>query len=76
MEHICVNARFYFWDGKKGYTVEFAYALMTWYVFENKKEDETLFSKKIDPNKSNTPTRTEAEYILDEYLKKIKTLTV
>lgn len=70
MEHQCVDVRFYFWDNKKGYTVEFCYGIMSWYVFEDRKDRDALFSKKIDPKKSKTPTRDLAADILEEYLNK------
>lgn len=73
MEYQCVKARFYFWDMKKGYTVEYTYGVSTWYVFEDEKDRGALWWKKIDPKKSKTPNRIEAMNILSEYL---ETLTV
>lgn len=68
MEYICVQARFLFFNGQKRYTVEFVYALMAWFVFNNEETGNCVFSKKIDPKKSKTPTRDLAQDVLHEYL--------
>jgi hypothetical protein len=68
MDFVCVNARFKFWDGKLTYTVEYAYGINSWFVFEGQKESDCMFSKKINPAKSKSPNRSEAEDILIEYL--------
>lgn len=68
MEYQCVDSRFYFWDGKTGYTVEFSYD--TWYVFEDRKNSDALFSKKVPAKKYKLPQKFLAEDILYEYLNK------
>ena len=68
MKFECVSARFHFFNGQKTYTVEYAYALKRWYVFEDKKETDAVYSKQINPASHKSPNRTEAEIILDEYL--------
>lgn len=68
MEHECVTARFLFFNGKERYTIEFAYCLLTWYVFENENTSGALWSKKIDPSFNKSPNRDNAGDILDEYL--------
>lgn len=67
----CVDARFKFYNGKKFMTVEFAYGNSTWYVFDGEDESRTVHIKKIDPAKSKSPNRSEAEKILEEYLETI-----
>lgn len=73
MNYSCVSARFEFFNGKKTYTVEYAYGLSTWYVFEDHKDTDALWCKKINPLKCKSPNRSEAEAILEQYL---ETLTV
>lgn len=68
MKHVCVDARFGFWNGKTKYTVEYGYGGATWYVFSDEERSGALWSKMINPAKSKTPNRTEAENILNEYL--------
>lgn len=68
MEYQCVDARFNFWNGLKQYTLQYSYALMTWYVFEGDKKQGALWSKKMTPKKSKMTVREEAEEILYEYL--------
>ncbi len=71
MEYVCTKSRFIFFNGQKNMTLEFVYGLMTWYVFDGLETSNSLWSKKIDPRKSKTPTRDEAEFILNEYLETI-----
>lgn len=69
MLHQCVDARFYFWDGKTAYTVEFCYSLYTWYIFDGRNQTDSLFKKRISViSKSKSPNRDLAEDILNEYL--------
>lgn len=68
MNYQCVSARFYFFNGNKGYTVEYAYGITSWYIFEEDKRTDALWWKKINPAKSKTPNRGIAEDILNEYL--------
>lgn len=67
MDYSCVSARFEFFNGKKTYTVEYTYGIATWFVFEDTKDRDALYSKKINPAKSKSPRRSEAESILEEY---------
>jgi len=71
MNYQCVSARFLFFNGKNRYTVHYAYGIQTWYVFEDDKESDALYNKKIQPLKSKSPNRDEAETILFEYLETI-----
>jgi len=71
-QYVCVDARFYIWDGKTGYTVEFGYAAMTWYIFREHETSNCVFQKQVDPKKPKTPTRDVAMDILEEYLESIK----
>lgn len=73
MEHVCVDARFGFWDGKTKYTVEYSYGIATWFVFKDNETGGCLWFKKINPAKSKTPNRDRAAEILEEYLEKEKT---
>jgi hypothetical protein len=66
----CVNARFYFWNGQQGYTVDFEYGLMKWYVFRDHEQFNAIYTKKVK-GKSKTTIREEAESILEEYLESI-----
>lgn len=68
MEYQCVCARFLFYNGRDRYTVEYTYGLSTWYVFEDEKSTDALFSVEINPAKLKTPNRTEAENILNEFI--------
>lgn len=72
MEYVCVDARFFIWNGKRGYTVEFCYGISTWFVFENRNDVGAVFNKKIVPGRSKTPTRDLAEDILQEYFDSLK----
>lgn len=72
MEYVCVDARFYIWNGKTGFTVEFGYGVMTWYIFREHETTNCLFQKKIDPKKSKTPTRDLAMDVLEEYFETVK----
>jgi hypothetical protein len=68
MEYQCVEARFLFFNGQKRYTVEFCYGLMEWFIFNDNERSGAIFTKRVDPKKSKTPTRDLAEEILYEYL--------
>ncbi len=68
MEYVCTQSRFRFWDGKTVYTVEYAYGIHVYYVFNNDETTNAIFSKKQDPRKSKTPTRDLAQEVLYEYL--------
>lgn len=65
---VCVNARFKFFNGKDVLTVEYAYGVQKWYIFNNEESTNAIFNKSIVPKLSRTPNRYEAEAILDEYL--------
>ena len=45
MNYVCTDARFFFWDGKNMYTVEYAYALKKWFVFDNRSQSDALYQK-------------------------------
>jgi len=68
---LSVSARFYFWDGKTGYTVEFSYGIPMWFIFEGKKDSDAVWAKKIIAKKIKSPDRMEAWGILNEYFKTI-----
>lgn len=68
MNYQCVSARFLFFDGQKKYTVEFAYALSTWYIFNEEDTTDSLWWKKVVPSNHKSPNRINAEEILDDYL--------
>ena len=72
MEYVCVDARFYFWDGKNGFTVMFSYGLMTWYVFKEHETTGAVYQKKVDPKNTKSPNRMFAEYVLNDYLETLK----
>lgn len=69
MNFVCVGIRFLFFDGKNRYTVEYAYGLSKWYVFEEQKRTDALFIKDRTHPKSKSPNRDLAEEVLYEYLK-------
>lgn len=68
MQYQCVHARFLFFNGFKRYTVEYAYGLTGWFIFEDEKTTDAVYTQKINPALSKTPTRDEAELILENYL--------
>lgn len=67
MYYECVDARFLFFNGKDRYTVEYAYALSTWFVFKDEMRTDALW-KKINPESPRIIHRWKAESILEEYL--------
>lgn len=71
MEYVCVDARFYIWNGKTGYTVEFGYGVMTWFIFKEHETSGAIFQKRVDPKKAKTPTRDEAMNVLEEYFDEV-----
>lgn len=71
MEYVCTDARFKFFNGKKIYTVHFAYGVSTWYVFEDEKDSDALWWKKIKPSEHRSPNHSNAEDILEEYLETV-----
>lgn len=68
MNYECVQVRFLFFNGQARYTVEYAYAISAWYVFQDEKHSDSLWSKKINPSNHKSPNRINAEAILMEYL--------
>lgn len=68
MNYVCVDVRFLFHNGIKQYTVEYAYGLSKWYVFEEEKRTDALFVKPRAHHKSKSPNRDLAEEVLYEYL--------
>lgn len=68
MAYECVSARFLFFNGQKQYTVEYTYGISTWFIFEDEKNRDALWSYKINPSNHKSPNRIEAETILEKYL--------
>lgn len=68
MEYVCVDVRFYFWNGNNGYTVEYGYACADWWVFKDHETSNALWKKEVNPKKIKSPNRDSAEAILEEYL--------
>lgn len=68
MDYVSVKARFLFFNGQTRYTVEFAYGLMCWYIFNEEETTGAVYQKKINPKKTHSPTRNAASDILEEYL--------
>lgn len=76
MEFISVSARFLFFNGVKRYTVEYAYGLSCWYIF-NEEEASNFVYKKIERLRVREINMDRAEDILFEFLEhesKIKDL--
>lgn len=69
MQHVCVDSRFKFWDGKTQYTVEYTTGLHMWFVFRDEMTEDCLWSKKCRVAATKTPNRLHAAEVLEEYLK-------
>lgn len=69
MQHVCVDSRFMFWDGKTQYTVEYSTSQHEWSVFKNDETRNRLWSKKCKAAATKTPNRHHAAEVLEEYLK-------
>jgi len=73
MEFAIVDIRFYLFNGKKGYTVEYCPSLRKWYVFNDKESGGCLFQHELKkPPKSTDITINAAYVILEHYLETIK----
>ena len=70
MSYECVSARFLFFNGANRYTIEYAYALNSWYVFKDEMKSDALWQKRINPSHHKSPNRINAELILMEYLER------
>jgi hypothetical protein len=68
MEYVCVNVRFYIWNGKQKYTVHYATALNKWYVFDGVSDSGALYSKDCKTHSDSKTTIDNATDVLLEYL--------
>lgn len=67
-EYVCVDARFYFFDGKNRYTVEYAFGLNKWFVFNDRLQTDAIYIKEDFRSKLNNINIESAEQILMQYL--------
>lgn len=44
-EYFKVDARFYFWDGKQGYTVHYQSGISKWFIFNEREEGNCVYQK-------------------------------
>ena len=68
MNFVCVDARFYIWDGKTEYTVEYGYESGDWYIFKEHEKTNALFHKRGNLKKKVNVDRYSAEEVLYDYL--------
>ena len=68
MKYVSVSARFKFFNGQKGYTVEYAYGLAKWYVFNEEENSNAVYAKEDKKIKLKNINNDSAEDILFEYL--------
>jgi hypothetical protein len=74
MAYFSVSARFKFWDGHKGYTVEYSYGVARWYLFNNEETDNAIYHKEDKKIKFKNINSDSAGNFLIEYLGRIKNI--
>lgn len=70
-EFVCPNVRFLFFNGKKRYTVHYATALRTWYVFDEDTEEDCLAKFELPNKKRAMCNQHEASHYLEKYFASI-----
>jgi len=68
-----VSARFFFFNGKTGFTVEYCYGLSKWFIFNEHETQNCIhikFDKRLRPSKVNCDTASSVLYQYIESLKK------
>lgn len=70
MRYASVSARFKFFNGKNGYTVEYTYGIRKWYIFNDDEDTNAIYSKVDKTIKNKNINNDSAEDILYEFLNK------
>lgn len=65
---LAVSARFLFFNGAQRYTIEYAYGLAKWYVFNDDETSGAVFIKEGKEKKYRQVNTDAAENVLYEYL--------
>lgn len=71
MNYLCSSARFKFWNGKNEYTVEYAYGIAMWFVFNTNETNNCLYKKSDNKCNLEDINYWKAYNVLNEFLETI-----
>lgn len=66
-----VDIRFYFFNGRDRFTIEYCPSLFTWFVFNDRKDYDSVYRKKIEKPNVKDINHWEAREVLLEYLETV-----
>lgn len=72
MNYEIVDARFQFWNGKQQFTVEYAYGISMWFIFNNQEYRDCIYKKVDKKIKLRDVNYFSAKEVFEEYLDSLK----